>query len=141
MSRRARDRRSGHDPLTPQPRSSPANLLILTVIGVLGMSAAVAAFMGSGFDDVTPHGQLLGDLNRVAEAQQEHYQETGAFAEWIRTLEVVPSSDVRVTMLRGGGHVWEAVADHPVGLTCTQSGRVEGGAVRTDPPSCFTTGP
>lgn len=138
---RRRDRRERPSDLTIRPRSSPANLLILAILSVLGVTAVAAAVMGSGFDDVTPHGQLLGDLQRVAQAQEIHYGETGSFAGWIRTLEVEPSPDVRVTFILGGGDAWEAVADHPAGLTCTQGGRAVNGVVKTDPPACFTTTP
>ena len=138
---RARERRSRSSELTTRPPSSPANLLILAIISVLGVTAAAAAVMGSGFDDVTPHGQLLGDLQRVAEAQEMHYAETGAFAAWIRTLQVEMNPDVRMTFILGGGDAWEAVADHPAGLTCTQGGRAVDGIVKTDPPACFTTTP
>ena len=138
---RQRDRRQGSSELMTRPRSSPANLLILAIVSVLGVTAAAAAVMGSGFDDVTPHGRLLGDLQRLAEAQETHYAETGAFAGWTRTLQVESSPDVRMTLILGGGDAWEAVADHPAGLTCTQGGRAEGGVVKTDPPSCFTTTP
>ena len=138
---RARDRRNRSSELTTRPPSSPANLLILAILSVLGVTAAAAAVMGSGFDDVTPHGQLLGDLQRLAEAQEAHYAETGAFAGWIRTLGVEPSPDVRMTFVRGGGDAWEAVADHPAGLTCTRGARAVNGVVRTDPPACFTSGP
>ena len=138
---RARERRNRSSELTTRPPASPANLVILAILSVLGVTAAAAAVMGSGFDDVTPHGQLLGDLQRVAQAQETHYAETGAFAAWIRTLQVETNPDVRITFILGGGDAWEAVADHPAGLTCTQGGRAVGGVVKTDPPACFTTRP
>jgi hypothetical protein len=97
--------------------------------------------MGGGFDDVTPHGKILGDLQRVAEAQAAHHAETGTFAAWTRSLELASNPDVRVTILRGGATQWEAVAYHPVGLSCAQVGRLVRGAVRTDPAVCFTTEP
>ena len=138
MSGRARDRRRGPDGIVTRPPSSPAGTLILAIVGVLGLSAVAAAVMGSGFEDVTPHGQLLGDLARVAEAQQKHHAETGVFAGWIESVGVEPSPEVRMRMVRAGGDAWEAVATHTVGLSCVQGGRVEGGAVRTDPPTCYT---
>lgn len=141
MSRRARDRRRGSGELTTRPPSSPVNLLILTIVGVLGISAAAAAMMGSGYDSVTPHGQLLGDLQRVAAAQERHHARTGRFAEWVRTLAVEGSPEIRLTILHGDHDDWEAVATHPVGLTCTQAGRFENGVVRLDPPACYTLDP
>lgn len=141
MSRRHGDRRRTYTETRYQPPSSPANLLLLTVIGVLGITAAAAAFMDSGYDDVTPHGRLLGDLNRVARAQEYHYQRNGTFAEWIRTLGVEPSADVRLSITRAEPDRWEAAAFHPVGLTCTQGGTIVGNVVRTDQPVCFTHEP
>lgn len=141
MGRRARDRRRGESDLVPRPPSSPANLLILTIVGVLGLTAVAAAVMGSGFDDVTPHGQLLGDLQRVADAQERHYARTGTFAEWLPTLGVEPHPDARITVLHADATEWEAVANHSAGLTCMRSGRVEGGVARSHPPACFVPGP
>lgn len=142
MTGRAKDRRRNSGALVTRPPSSPANLLVLTVVGLLGMTAAAGAFMNRGFEDVTPHGQLLGELQAVAHAQERHYAENGSYAAWVRSLDVNPSSpDVRVTLLRGGQDEWEAVADHPIGLTCTQEGRVEKGVARSDRPVCFTTQP
>lgn len=139
MTRRGRDRRRVTHELRTGHRQSPANLLILTVVAVLCATAAAAAVMGGGFDDVTPHGQVLGDLQRVADAQERHYAKHGSFAEWTETLNLASHPDVRVTLLRGGPTEWEAVAYHTIGLTCAQAGRIEGRVVRTDPPTCFTT--
>lgn len=141
MSAARRDRRTATHNLGTRPRQSPANILILTVVGVLGITAVAAAVMGGGFDDVTPHGQVLGDLQRVADAQAMHHAEHGEFAAWMRSLNVASHPDVRVTLLHGGKTEWEAVAYHTVGLTCAQTGKLERGAVRTEPPACFTTDP
>ena len=138
MGRRERDRRAGSSELTTRPPSSPANLLILAITGVLGITAAAAAVMGSGYDDVTPHGQLLGDLQAVAEAQHRHFVRTGSYAEWLRTLALPTSPDVHVSMVRANAEEWEAVAHHPIGLTCSQSGRVVNGVPKADPPTCFS---
>ncbi|HUG42040.1 MAG TPA: hypothetical protein VMM12_16350 [Longimicrobiales bacterium] len=115
------------------------NLLILTIVGVLGISAAAAAVMGNSYDDVTPHGQLLGTLQRVADAQKRHHARTGAFAQWIQTLHVEAGPDVRITLLRGDATEWDAVVRHDGGLACMRSGRAEGVVVHTDPATCFTT--
>lgn len=139
MSRPERDRRSRPSELTTRPPSSPANLLILAITGVLGITAAAAAFMGSGYDDVTPHGQLLGELQSVADAQHRHYTRTGSYAEWLRTLALPSSDEVQLSMVRATAEEWEAVAHHAIGLTCTQSGRAVNGVPRTDPPTCYTT--
>ena len=138
MTRQRDDRRRRTHELRTRAPSSPANLLIMAVVGVLGITAAAAAFMGSGYDDVTPHGQLLGDLQAVADAQVRHYEDRGQFAQWTRTLAVETSPDVRLAMVRAGADEWEAVAHHPIGLSCTQGGRVVDGVVTTDPPTCFT---
>lgn len=139
MSGRARERRRVKHEIGTRPRQSPANLLILTVVAVLGATAAAAAVMGGGFDDVTPHGQLLGDLQRVADAQERHYAEHGEFAAWIQSLNVASHPDIRVTLIHGGSREWEALAHHSIGLSCTQAGRIERGLAWTDPPACFTT--
>ena len=141
MSGRDTDRRTRPTELTQRPPSSPANLLLLTVIGVLGISAAAAAVMGSGFDDITPHGQLLGELQRVAEAQEAHHARAGEYAQWLQTLGIEPNPEVRLSLLHGGGDRWEAIAYHPIGLTCTQAGRVEGGVAKSEPPACYTIDP
>ena len=59
---------------------------------------------------------------------------------WNSTVanHVTPGPDVQLSLVRGGGTEWEAIARHPIGLSCTQSGRVEDGVVTTDPPACFT---
>lgn len=141
MSRRMGDRRRVEHPVRLQPRRSPANLLILTVVAVLGASAAAAAVMDTGFDDVTPHGQVLGELHRVAEAQERYHTRHGTFAGWTRTLGLEPSAGVRVTIIRGDHSGWEAVATHDVGLSCVQRGEAEGAVLRRDRPACFTTEP
>lgn len=142
MARRERDRRRNSSELVTRPPASPANLFVLTVAAILGATAAAGAFMGGGFEDVTPHGQLLGNLEAVADAQERHYAERGSFAEWLRSLGVEPTgADVRMTLLHGGTDRWEAVAYHTVGLTCTREGRVVDGVPRSDSPVCFTTAP
>lgn len=141
MNGRSTERRRGPTDLGNSPPGSPANLLLLTVIGVLGISAAAAAVMGSGFDDVTPHGQLLGELQRVAEAQEARYARSGEYAEWLPTLGIEPHPEVRLSLVHGGGDRWEAVAYHPIGLTCIQSGAVDRGAPATEPAACYTVDP
>lgn len=138
MARRENDRRTDTSRLTTRSPSSPANLLIMAIVGVLAITAAAAAVMGSGYDDVTPHGQVLGELQTVADAQLRHYASTGTFAGWLRTLALPDaSSEVRISIVRGNRTEWEAVAHHTIGLSCTQSGRVVDGVPRTDRPTCF----
>lgn len=141
MSRRRTERRTTPHELGTRPRRSPANLLILTVVAVLGATAAAAAVMGGGFDDITPHGQLMGDLEKVADAQARHFAATGSFAAWLESLDVTSHPEVHLTLLEGGGTTWEAMAYHSIGLACTQAGRVDDGVLRTDPPACFTSEP
>jgi hypothetical protein len=142
MARPETDRRKNSSELVTRPPSSPANLLVLAAVAVLGASAAAAAFMGGGFEDVTPHGQLLGNLQVVAEAQERHYTQHGSFAVWLRSLDVEPTDpDIRMTLTQGGADRWEAVAYHPVGLTCTREGRIVDGVPLSDRPVCFMTEP
>jgi hypothetical protein len=138
MGKNKRDRRQAESGVRLRPRSSPANILVLTVIGVLGAMAAAAALFGTGLEETTPHGQVLTSLHRVAEAQERHHQETGTFARWIHTLDVETPEGVRVDLVRGDDAAWEAIAGHPVGLTCLQGGRYERGAVQRDQPICYT---
>lgn len=142
MARPDRERRKNSSELVTSPPTSPANLLVLTVLGVLGATAAAGAFMGGSFEDVTPHGQLLSNLENVAEAQARHYAAHGSFAGWLRTLRVEPQGeDVRMTLMHGGTERWEAVAYHPIGLTCSREGRAVDGVPWSDRPVCFTTEP
>ncbi|HSH46462.1 MAG TPA: hypothetical protein VK966_11525 [Longimicrobiales bacterium] len=134
------DRRKQVHEFRPKPAPSAANALVLMVVGALAVFAAAAALTGTGYDDVTPHGQLLGDLHRVVEAQERHYRETGAFAEWVQTLDFTPREGVRVTIINGDASKWEAVADHQAGLTCIQGGSARGGTIRVEQPTCYAPG-
>lgn len=141
MKWRGVERRREKHELRPEPRPSPINAVVLMVVGALGVFAAAAAVMGSGYDDVTPHGKVLGDLSRVAEAQEQHYRDTGRFAEWIQSLDVTPTQDVQLTVLRGDAGEWEAIARHQMGLSCVQGGRAERGVPVRIEPTCFTPDP
>ena len=141
MGRRGRDRRRNDGDFRVQPRPSPANMLILTVTAVLGATAAAAVFLGPNHESSTPHGQLLGALDRVAAAQESHYRAEGEFARWVRTLNVATPSDVEVLLMAGGSQRWEAVAHHPVGLRCSQAGVVRDGRPIREQPLCFTIAP
>lgn len=141
MREREVERRRQNHELRTQPRPSPINAVVLVVVGALGVFAAAAAVMGSGYDDVTPHGQVLGDLSRVAEAQAQHYRDTGRFAEWIQSLGVPATDGVQVTVLRGDADEWEAIARHQMGLSCVQGGHVERGVPVRVEPTCFTPEP
>lgn len=140
MDERGRERRRIPSDLKQRPPSSPASLLILVVVGVLGATALTAAFFGNGLEETTPHGQVLTALQRVAEAQEQHYLEAGAFARWTHTLDVEPGSGVHVEIIRGDGVAWEAVATHPMGLTCEQAGKIERGRAVREQPACYTLG-
>ena len=139
MEEKRIERRRRVEAPPPQPRSSPVNVLILVVIGVLGVLAATTAMLGTGFDDRTPHGRVLGDLQRVAEAQEVHHRRHARFAEWSETLALQATEGVRVTVTRGDARSWEAIASHEVGLTCIQTGRLDarGRPVR-ERPICYT---
>jgi hypothetical protein len=141
MAEREQDRRTTPSDLKVRPPSSPANFLILVVIGVLGTSAVAAALLGNGMEETTPHGQVLAALQRVAVAQEEHHARTGSFADWIQSLDVEATADVRVSVMRAGASGWEATATHPIGLTCVQEGRLQQGRLVRDPPVCYTPGP
>ena len=137
MDRDRRERRRRQTRLE-RPPLSPVNHLILTVVLVLAATAAATAFLGPGYDDATPHGQVLGQLDRVARAQADFHADSGRFAEWIRTLEVEADHDVTVNILYADSTRWEAIASHQMGLTCSQSGRLGArGAVR-ERPVCYT---
>jgi hypothetical protein len=140
MDERGRERRRIPSGLKQRPPSSPVNVLILVVVGVLGATALTAAFLGNGLEETTPHGQVLTALQRVAEAQEEHYHEAGAFARWMHSLDVEPGSGVQVEIIRGDGAGWAAVATHPMGLSCEQAGKVERGRALREQPTCYTTG-
>jgi hypothetical protein len=138
MTQKERDRRKTPSGLKVRPRSSPANFLILVVVGVLGATALAAALLGTGLEETTPHGQLLTSLQRVAEAQEEHHRSSGSFAEWIHTLELEVPAEVRVGLSRVDASGWEATASHPVGLTCIQEGRLKDGRPVRDTPICYS---
>lgn len=121
-----------------KPRSSPTSLMILTVSGVLLATAAATALLGGGFSDATPHGQLLGTLDAVAESQAAHYGATGSFAAWEQTLEVETPEGVQVRIVHATRDSWEALADDPaVGLSCMQSGSWQNGRHVLEPPVCY----
>ena len=141
MRRRARDRRRNDGDFRVKPKPSPVTMLILTVTGVLLATAAASVIMGPRHESSTPHGQLLGTLDRVAAAQEAHYRAEGEFARWARTLQVAAPADVEVLLMAGSGHRWEAVAHHPVGLRCSQAGRIQEGRPVRDQPICFTIAP
>jgi hypothetical protein len=141
MAERKRDRRTTPSDLKVRPPSSPANFLILVVIGVLGASAIAAALLGNGMEETTPHGQVLTALQRVAVAQEDHHARTGAFADWLESLDVEAAEGIQVSVTRAGAAGWEAMATHPIGLTCIQEGRLQQGRLVRDPPVCYTTGP
>jgi hypothetical protein len=132
------ERRNRESVVRYRPRPSPANVLVLTVIGVLGAMAAAAAVFGGGLEETTPHGQVLTSLQRVAEAQEQHHRQTGAFARSLHELDITPSNGVRIDLVNGGPNAWEALAGHPIGLTCMQGGRYERGTALRDQPLCFT---
>jgi hypothetical protein len=140
MDGRQPDRRKTPIDLRGRPRPSPANLLILVVGGVLAATAVAGALLGTGIEETTPHGQVLTSLQRVADAQDAHYAEAGVFAGWVETLELEPLGDVRIELVRADGTGWEAMAIHPVGLTCIQAGHVQGERTQRDQPICYTTG-
>jgi hypothetical protein len=139
MSERERDRRKTAGDLRMRPRSSPANFLILVVIGVLGTTAVAAALLGTGVEETTPHGQVLASLQRVADAQEDHHRRTGRFADLLHTLELDLPEGIHVGVSRGGETGWEATASHPVGLLCVQEGRLQQGRAVRDQPVCYTT--
>lgn len=141
MAERRIERRRRDEAPRVEARSSPANVLILSVIGVLGLLAVTTAMVGTGFDDKTPHGKILGDLQRVAHAQELHHQRHGTFAELPAALDLEASSGVRLTITRGNGSSWEAVASHDVGLTCVQTGQLDtrGRPIRVRP-VCYMDG-
>ncbi len=139
MTERRHDRRRAPSSLTVRPRQSPANVLILVVIGVLGATAVAAVFFGGGLEETTPHGQVLTSLQRLADAQDAHFRETGAFAEWMHTLDVETPEGIRLDLARANRTSWEGIASHPAGLTCIQEGMVQNGQAQREPPICFAT--
>ena len=142
MEERRIERRRREEAPPVRARTSPVNLLILAVIGILGVLAAATAVVGTGFDDKTPHGRVLGDLQHVADAQELHHARYGEFAAWLEALGVEPKEDVRLILTRGDSTGWEAVATHAIGLTCVQGGRVEeSGRVVRDRPTCYNEAP
>jgi hypothetical protein len=134
---RGGDRRTTPSTIKNRPRSSPASLLILGVTGILAASALAAALLGNASEETTPHGQVLAALQLVADAQEEHFRQTGAFALWLQTLDVTPRDGVQLGMVRATDTAWEALASHPVGLTCIQEGRVDGDRPRREAPVCY----
>ena len=133
-----RDRRRNAGAATTRPRQSPVGLLILAVIGGLIVTTAASVIMGGGMNDGTPHGRLLGALQEVGGAQESYYEEVGRFTPWTTPLALGVPEGVSVTVVRGDGERWEALAtDRGAGLSCLQRGRwTERGPVR-DAPVCF----
>jgi hypothetical protein len=132
------ERRRTPSDIRNRPPASPANFLILVVVGVLAASALAAALLGTGTEDTTPHGQVLTALQRVAEAQDEHHRSTGSYALWIESLDIEVPEDVRVGLSRADESSWEATASHPVGLTCIQDGHARQGRPQRGTPVCYT---
>lgn len=132
------DRRRQTGDFRTRPRSSPASLLILTVSGMLLATAAATALLGGGASDATPHGQLLGILEAVAESQEDHYGATGSFAGWEGALEVEVPEGVEIRIAHASRASWEAlVSDSEVGLSCMQSGSWQNGRQVLGPPVCY----
>ncbi len=138
--RERRERRRGSGALTDRPRKSPVSLLIVMVVGVVTVSAAASVLFGTGYGDETPHGKVLGTLQRVARAEEAYHASNGRFAAELGDLAVTPPDSVEVALTVEAGE-WQAVATHPIGLSCVQSGRVARGRVVRDEAGCFTTGP
>lgn len=137
-----KDRRRNNGEFRVEPPRSPANLLILTVTGALLASAAATALVdGGALKDGTPHGELLSALRTVANEQADHHAQNGHFARWLHTLDVPQPEGVELILLGGNRERWEALARHPIGLTCSQMGGVENGRATLDQPVCFTTPP
>lgn len=133
-----RDRRKKSGDFRTEPRPSPASLVVGLVSAVLLATAAATAIFGGGFDDATPHGQLLGTLQGVAQAQEAHYRQNGEFAARRHSLDAEVPDDVRLTIIRGDGQAWEALVEAPeVGLSCSQSGSWSNGAPVREAPVCY----
>lgn len=141
MTERRHDRRRIPSDLTVRPRQSPANILILVVIGVLGATAAAAVLFGTGLEETTPHGRVLTSLQRLGDAQEAHYRETGAFAEWMRSLDIDTPEGIKLDLARADRSSWEGIATHPAGLTCVQEGTAQNGQPQREPPICYATAP
>lgn len=139
MRERSADRRRNSGEFRVRPPKSAANLLILTVAGVLLATAAATVFLDGGMEDDTPHGMLLGALRQVAERQEAFHHQNGRFAGWLRTLEMEPPDGSELMLLEGGTETWKAIARHPVGLSCVQGGHMDGGRPVRDEPACFTS--
>jgi hypothetical protein len=136
------ERRRNAGAASSRPRQSPVNLLILTVIAGLVATTAASVIMGGGVDDGTPHGRLLGVLERVGDAQEAHHEATGRFTPWTTPLDVAVPEGLEVTVVRGDALGWEALAtDRGLGLSCLQRGRWEGSGGVREPPACFTNRP
>ncbi len=131
------ERRHGNGAMGRAARKSPASLLILMVVGVVAVSAAASVLFGSGYGDETPHGKVLGTLQRVAGAEEAYHATTGRFTGELSALRLEPADSVDL-VVTGDADSWEAVARHPVGLSCVQSGRVSGRRVVREEPGCYT---
>lgn len=113
-------------------------MLILTVAGMLMATAAATVLLGGGLEDESPHGQLLSALRQVSERQAAFHRTHGRFAGWLRTLEMEAPAGIELVLVEGGTETWQAVARHPIGLTCTQRGHLEGGRPVPAEPACMT---
>lgn len=141
MRKPGRDRRKNSGDFRGQPRQSPATLLVLTVVAALLGSTVIAVVLGGGMEESTPHGQLLSGLQSVAERQESHHEANGRFAVWLRTLELEEPEGIELMVLTGNAERWEALARHPVGLTCSQAGSMERGRPVREEPVCFSSLP
>lgn len=132
------DRRKTSGEFRTEPRSSAASLMVLMVSAVLVITAAATAILGGGFDSATPHGRLLGTLQRVADAQEVHHRETGRFAAWRGALEVDVPDDVELTVVRADAERWEALVEAPaVGLSCSLAGSWSAEGAQREEPACY----
>ena len=133
-----RDRRTKSGDFRTRPRASPASLIVLLVSGVLLATAAATALLGGGFDDATPHGRLLGSLQRAAEAQETHHRATGKFAGWRQSLDVQVHEKVELRVLHGTEREWEVMVREPgAGLSCYQKGTWNADGPLREEPVCY----
>lgn len=135
---RRRDRRTKSGEFRTDPRSSPASVIVVLLSSLLLATAAATALLGGGFEDATPHGRLLGSLQKVAEAQETHHRRTGEFSAWSEALQVDLPDGASLTVLRGTAAEWEVRVRAPeVGLTCSQGGVWRNGQPVRKQPVCY----